>query len=465
MSGRQTRGSQDLNHLSVDQIINLRSRGRGSPLTSRSPSPSHRPARHLVAPITTAGNTSASQPQEGDEETWVDASDQGNMHDQPIPADASLEEVRNIAEQARRETQTMREQQNRMTTALENATKIAAAATAALQALTNANNATPAQTTSVTRRKRPDLPAFDKTNIDIWIKRVEAAYAREDVTDPKQKFAFLESTIGVNMGPTINSFMFGEATQANWEAFIQHLRETYGPTKQKRCSTFLDGLKRDGRRPSDHLALIRDRAKDVTIDDLEKQLVFRGLPQDVQKLLQDKLDGKNALETAQMADQHFDQQGRPLNSETTICSVTENSSFPTTAPHLHAQQLEQSSDVNAVNLRQGQSAPQGNNSQFTPAFGSSNSDNNSQSRSNSRPRQRANRGAPNRSTSRHSSTQAAGATAPPGNEMSHCRLHKDDPNSSTCVGPNCPRHHTATNCWSRKCTSHTGQGNGRGGRH
>ena len=66
------------------------------------------------------------------------------------------------------------------------------------------------------------------------------------------------------MGPTINSFMFGEATQANWDTFLQHLTDTFGPTKQMRCSTFLDGLKRDGRRPTDHLALIRDKAKDVT---------------------------------------------------------------------------------------------------------------------------------------------------------------------------------------------------------
>ena len=381
-------------------------------------------------------------------------------NEQPIPADASPAEVRRIAEQARRESQVMRDQQVRMTAALENATKIAAAATAALEALSLGNNARTAQATSTPKRKRPDLPAFDKVNIDIWIRRVEAAYAREDVTDPKQKFAFLESTIGVNMGPTINSFMFGEATQANWEAFLQHLSETFGPTKQMRCSTFLDGIKREGRRPTDHLALIRDRAKDVTIDDLEKQLVFRGLPKDVQMLLQDKLEGKNASETAQLADQHFDQQGSPLNSDASICSVDDVQGLPTVVLQPPPQQPDQSPEVNAVSSRQGRPTTQGNNNRYTPAFTSGNG--NQHSRSNSRPRQRSNRSSSNRSTSNQSPIPPTSGSS---NEMSPCRLHRDDPSSSNCVGPNCPRHHAATNCWSRSCASHAGQGNGRGGRH
>ena len=361
-----------------------------------------------------------------------------------------------MAEQARQDAQMMREQQDRMTAALENATKIAAAATAALQALSLGNNTRQDPVSAVSKRKRPDLPAFDKGNIHIWIKRVEAAYAREDISDPKQKFAFLESTIGVNMGPTINSFMFGEASQANWEAFLRHLSDTFGPTKQMRCSTFLDGVKREGKRPTDHLALIRDKAKDVTIDDLEKQLVFRGLPQDVQKLLQDKLEGKNALETAQMADQHFDQQGNPLNSGASICSISAENNSPATASQQPQQQPLENNDINAVNSRPGQQASQTNNNRYTPAFSSANSNNNSRRRSKSRSQSRSNPSNPNHS----STTTAAGNN----NEMSLCRFHRDDLSSSTCVGPKCPRHSTATNCWSKNCASHSGQGNGRGGR-
>ena len=450
MSDRSTRTARDLTHLSVQQIIHHGSgRGRGS----RSPSPSAQPgagARFF---------TQHRQSEEEDDDTWADAGDDTDydkMIDQPIPADATMEEVRRIAEQARQETQTMRSQQERITAALEAATQAAASATAALQALSLANNRQLAPAPAP-KRKRPDLPAFDKTKIHIWIKRVEAAYAREDILDPKQKFAFLESIIGVNMGPIINGFMFGEATQANWEAFLKHLLDTFGPTKQMRCNTFLDGVKRDGRRPTDHLALIRDKGKDVTIDDLEKQLIFRGLPQDVQKLLQDKLEGKSALETAQMADQHFDQQGRPLNSEASICSVNVETALPLSAPETF-QQSEQINDVNAVRSHPGRPASQASsNNRYTPAFSSnSNNNNNSRPRSRSRPRNQS-----TRSGSSNSSTQA---TTGGKSEMSLCRLHKEEPSSSTCVGPNCPQHHTASSCWSRSCSSHSGQGNGRGGR-
>ena len=441
MSDRSTRTAQDLTHLSVQQIIRHGSgRGRGS----RSPSPSAQPgsgARFFPQHL---------QSEEEDDDAWADAGDsEDNMVNQQIPADAPIEEVRRMAEQAQQDAQTMRIQQDRMTAALEAATQAAASATAALQALALANNTRP-NSTPAQNRKRPDLPAFDKTKIHIWIKRVEAAYAREDVTNPKQKFAFLESIIGVNMGPIINGFMFGEATQVNWEAFLKHLSDTFGPTKEMRCGTFLDGVKREGRRPTDHLALIREKGKDVTIDDLEKQLIVRELPQDVQKLLQDKLEGKSALETAQMADQHFDQQGQPLNSNASICSINENT-HPTPFSPI-SQQPDQYDDVNAVSSRQGRPASQGNNNRYTPAFSSSgNNGKNSRPRSRSRPPAYANASTP---------------AAPSGrNEMNLCRVHRDEPSSNSCVGPNCPRHHTATSCWSRSCASHSGQGNARGGRH
>ena len=182
---------------------------------------------------------------------------------------------------------------------------------------------------------------------------------------------------------------------------------------------------------------------------------FRGLPQDVQKLLQNKLEGKSALETAQMANQHFDQQGRPLNSETSISSISAENDIPPTTPQLIPQQPDQSNDINAVSSRQSRPASGGNNNRYTPAFASSSQRNNSRPRTRSRPRSQ-----PNRSSSEQPTTPAGAS----GGEMNLCRLHRDDQSSNTCVGPNCPSHHSATSCWSRSCKSHSGQGNGRGGR-
>ena len=59
---------------------------------------------------------------------------------------------------------------------------IEAATTAALAAM-QASNA---------QRKKPDLPNFDAANVEIWIKRVESAYIRANITRAQDKFASLK---------------------------------------------------------------------------------------------------------------------------------------------------------------------------------------------------------------------------------------------------------------------------------
>ena len=441
MSGRETRASCDLTHLSVAQLVNQpRGRGRGS----RSPSPATVSGPQFFPPAAA---------EDVDAEAFEDAEDPDNPKMAPISAEASADELRRIAEQAQQENIELRRQQERITTALE-------AATAALQALSLGRLPAASAQANSNKRKRPDLPALDKQNIHVWLQRIESAYAREEVTDPRQKFAFLESTIGVNMGPTINAFMFGEPTAENWSLFKQHLLDTFGPTKEQRCSTFLDGVKRDGRRPSDLLALIRDKGQQVTIDDLEKQLILRELPPDVQKLLQDKVEGLDARATASLADKHFDKEGRPLNSRNSINNV--NPMAGAAVPQQHEQaaaelQLDDQTEINAVNNRNSRGSTRGgnnrrsNNNQFTPAFGSTSSSRGS--RSASRPRERT-----------PSSTATTGHNSQQG-EYSTCRIHSRDANSTVCQGPKCPLHSIASSCMNSTCHAHASRGNGRGGRH
>ena len=434
MNSRSTRASEDLSNLTVQQIAASRGRGRGS----RSPSPAPTAQREFF-------------PDNNNPYINGEAHSLNNMVDHEIPAEATPAEVRQIAVQARLDAQQARAQTDRLTSALE-------AATAALQALGLNGGAQQTNTAQQQRRKRPDLPVFDKDNIHIWVQRVEAAYAREQVVDPKQKFAFLESVIGVNMGPTINGFMFGVANEDNWKRFIAHLIETFGPTKEQRCNTYLDGLKRDGRRPSDLLALIRDKGKDVTIDDLQKQLILRELPSDTRKLLQDKIEGKNAEEVAVLADAHFDKEGHPLNNSASISSIS--TTDQTSAARADSQPTVDTpnsdySDVNAINNHRPRGQQRGgrgnngsNNNRFTPAFSSSSS---RSGRSSSRPRQRRPSNPPANANSQQT-------------EYSICRLHNCDPNSTVCQGPRCPSHHKASSCLAPSCNTHAGKGNGRGGR-
>ena len=129
-------------------------------------------------------------------------------------------------------------------------------------------------------KRKPEIPAFDKAHVDHWIRRTENAFIRALIESPREKFAFLETKFPVDFNPRINSFLWGDPTQANWDAFIAYLRTEYGTTKQQRASVFLDGFKRDGKRPSQYVALLNDKTKDVTINDIKKEMLLRGFAMD-----------------------------------------------------------------------------------------------------------------------------------------------------------------------------------------
>ena len=451
MSGRDTRSTSDLTHLTVEQLVQPRGRGfRGS----RSPSPAPAVGQVFFNTNTSSGDQNHSA------ENFEDA--ESNM--EQLREDASPEELRQFAERAAETNRKLQANQDIMTAALQQANNAAASAAAAaeraMQALQNMNIGSSAST-QTSRRKKPDLPALDKSQIEIWVRRVEAAYTREGITAAKDKFAFIESTIGVNMGPEINAFMFGDPTADNWTAFMQHLIDRYGPTKQQRCSVFLDGIRRDGRRPTALLALIDDRGRDVTLDDLKKELILRELPSDTKKLLQDKTEGLDAAATAKLADAHFDKEGKPLNASTSINAVSkpsegrEPSDFPTdTVPT-------EDSDINYVQGQQqrGRSNNRGNNGR------SSNfRDNNSRGGHNNNKKPTFTPAFGGRSASRSRPNQTNSSANPSQDEMQQCYHHARDPNSPVCAGPRCPSHSKAQYCNSRHCPQHAQGGNGRGGR-
>ena len=89
------------------------------------------------------------------------------------------------------------------------------------------------QTSQVQALRRPDLPPFDKTNIDAWIRRVEFAYARSNVTRAMNKFAFIEKLFNSRDDATVNAFLNGPQTDARWTEFINYLRERYGRSRQE----------------------------------------------------------------------------------------------------------------------------------------------------------------------------------------------------------------------------------------
>ena len=126
--------------------------------------------------------------------------------------------------------------------------------------------------------RKPDLPEFDSKNVEIWLKRVANAYRRAGITDPKDKFAFIETKFAVDTDPKINEFIFGEGTATEWSEFEQYLRDRYGRSKAQQTAVILDGVRRDNKLPSEMFAHIKDQIGSISIDDIIKEMVLRELP-------------------------------------------------------------------------------------------------------------------------------------------------------------------------------------------
>ena len=213
---------------------------------------------------------------------------------------ASNEELRRFALQ-------MQEQARQFSTALETTSQLLAAATT--------NNG------ANTRKRKPELPSWDPKNIESWIRRVRAAYTRVGIEDPSDKFAFLENIIPVDTHPSINAYFNGAATPDNWEAFLAFIQKRYGRTKEQQVTTAIEGIRRDGRLPSDLLALLTDQTGKVTMDDILKEHLMREMPPSVRLALAERIKDLTPLEAAAAADKYFNRDGRLLVSAPAINSA------------------------------------------------------------------------------------------------------------------------------------------------
>ena len=205
------------------------------------------------------------------------------------------------------------------------------------------------QTSHVKSLRKPDLPNLDKRHIESWIKRVEHAFTRAEVTRPKDKFSFLESKFAGCEDATINEFLEKD-TQAAWESFLEYLKDLYGKTKKDRVYTIFNGVSREGRRPNQLAAHIRELVGTITLDDVLRELMLKEIPQEVRQHAATAIEDLNFQETADHLDKFFDKQGRVLNST-------------------HA-----TSNVNSINQQQQQQPQRSSMKQVAPSTTTSSND-------------------------------------------------------------------------------------------
>ena len=297
-------------------------------------------------------------------------------------------------------------------------------------------------TGSTPSRKKPDMPPFDQQNVLIWLKRLQAAYDRANVTLAKDKFAYLESTFDITFNPIINNFLFNSNnTDDDWKEFVEYMKKEYGPTRRQKARKLIGDLPRNGMKPSQFMAQLEEEVREVTLDDVKKEHLLKTIPPRIREILGKAVEEKTAKEVATLADQYFDSQGRPLEKSATSIS------------HIDCQQPSSAS-----------SSP----SPFTSAFDDSNTDVNfvkkpnfkSRQRSQSRPRFNSNgrqgNNAPAATTASSSSSSSSSSRQQQGSN-GLCRFHRlFGENATKCVS-DCPRH-------SSFISKQKQQGNATGGR-
>ena len=107
----------------------------------------------------------------------------------------------------------------------------------------------------------------------------------------------------------------------------------------------MDGFKRDGRRPSQYAAALNEKTKDVTLDDIKKEMMLRELPSDIRQMLQERIEKLSFKEAAEIADAYFDQDGQPFR-KTATSSVNEINYDPG-----EEQPNNDAREINAINGR------------------------------------------------------------------------------------------------------------------
>ena len=197
-------------------------------------------------------------------------------------------------------------------------------------------------------KKKPELPPFDSKNVLIWIRRVEAAYARVGVIEPKDRFAWMESVFQVGLDPQIDSYLYGTNTLQDWEDFIEYLKMQYGPTLRQKAQKLMSDIPRHDLKPSQFLLRLKDDVKDVEIDHILKEHVLKSIPPRIREIMGKEVEGLTAEQVAKQADDFFDRQGRP----------TEKLSNP-------INHIASSSTISSTNIPSTAAAA----SSFTPAFG------------------------------------------------------------------------------------------------
>ena len=258
----------------------------------------------------------------------------------------------------------------------------AVTATAAGQAANNAaivqaavNAAMQSASVQQQHMRKPNVPPFDPKNIDQWLRRVNAAFDRLNITNPKFKFAHLDEKIPSDKDPVLNDFMSGAPSQENWDAFVTYLKKKHGRTLKQMANSIITGTPREGRCPSQLWSVMKERAGTVTLDDIMKEQFMKQMPPTVREHMQTKLKDKTGKEVAEMADVYFDPDGKLIEQPSTASGINSIGPSKTASSTRPSTSLLKKPNPNySSNFSAAATAPESTSS-FTDAFSDNDLDN------------------------------------------------------------------------------------------
>ena len=385
----------------------------------------------------------------------------------PPPQQQQQPQIMELTEERFRQLQALAEQQakqieegnafaSRMVNQLQDSQNQLHTAQQNITDLTNAFNNLSAQprplTVSTAPKKKPELPPFDAKNVLIWIRRVEAAYSRVGVEEPKDKFAWLESMFQVKLDPQIDAFLYTNNNSAqNWADFIEYLKLQYGPTMRQKAQKLMGDIPRHDIKPSQFLLQLKDDVKDVTLDHILKEHVMKSIPPRIREIMGKEVESMSAEEVAKQADDFFDRQGRPVEKSlaqvnqvtanaSSFSSSTLSSTETASAPFTAAFSDEEDTDINFVNRSGGR------------GFNRARSINRGQ-RSRSRPSFNRQQSASSTGNPSNNNASTSSSSSLPSNA---CRWHRRFGEKTRKCYAECPLY--------KSFTSTQKQGNGQGGR-
>ena len=383
---------------------------------------------------------------------------------QPIMATAELQ-IQQLRELAEAQQQQLQEQQKQMddasqfvslqTQQLQESKRQLEASQQSVAELTQAFRELTTQprplTISSAPKKKPELPPFDSKNILVWIRRVEAAYARVGIVDPKDKFSWMESIFQVKLDPQIDAYLYGNNSAQDWTDFINYLKLRFGPTVREKAQKLMTDIPRHDLTPTQYLLQLNEETKDVTVDQIKREHLLKTIPSRIREILGKEVETMSAAEVAAAADSFFDRNGRPLEKHSSAVNHVATSSTTYLTASAPLPSSSSSTNASSASFTSAFSDDDETNINFVRNNQRNNNNNRSRSR-NARSNSRPPFNRPPNSSSTGSSQGQSQSNHPKGT----CRWHRMFGDKSLKCCTDCPKFKTFQ--------ASKNSGNGQGGR-